>query len=338
MSEGPAFNFKFRLVSDGRNEEYEVLLLDQQPYTIGRQGSGLQLFDPSVSRVHCHFVLEDGKVFVGDNGSMNGTYLEGQKLDKKKEVKKGSQIQMGVYGVQVLETPDSLREAIEPPKSTRPEKIKIAGPANSFASPNSVVVDHLSYRFDDLKDFYLQAIFYPFDFFAKTQFRGDPKRSLAFIAGSFLVGHGLTSLHIMRWSLTGATDAGLVFNIVVGTIVWVLLSTIMSVAFTFGLAVLLDRLHAVLDTEATTPEYLRFFAYASLLFMLGQALIALTAGFAALIVVLLMLGWCIYGMLRVFKPQPGPMALTVIGYSIAWMMIQTQISTVFKPMLYLPKI
>src|SRR5690606_11596019 len=158
--------------------------------------------------------------------------------------------------------------------------------------------ESLSYHYGDLIKFYQTAIFYPYKFFDSTLFKGNPQRSVAFIAATFFIGHILTSLQVAYYSMLGTSDIEFLLQVTLGVAGWVVLSTGMSVLFTLGLAFALDGLHNVIGSDATTSEYLRFFAFASLLFLLGQILTAITGGFAAPLIFILLLAWSIIGMLR----------------------------------------
>jgi predicted component of type VI protein secretion system len=58
--------------------EYEVTL----PVTIGRGNeAGLKLTHALVSREHCQLYIERGRLFVRDLGSLNGTFVGGQRVE-----------------------------------------------------------------------------------------------------------------------------------------------------------------------------------------------------------------------------------------------------------------
>ena len=48
-----------------------------------------------VSRRHCRFTIEDGKLFVEDLNSANSTYVNNQKIFAKKKLTKGDEIGLG---------------------------------------------------------------------------------------------------------------------------------------------------------------------------------------------------------------------------------------------------
>ena len=70
-------------VISGNDEGLEVVLASKQ-VNIGRlPGSELLLNDNGASRLHAFVVNEDGKHVLYDGKSMNGTYLNNQRITKK---------------------------------------------------------------------------------------------------------------------------------------------------------------------------------------------------------------------------------------------------------------
>jgi hypothetical protein len=66
--------------------------------TIGRTpNNDVVLKDATVSRLHAFFRLRDGKWFVGDGGSKNGTFLEGAPVParREREVASGQIVRIG---------------------------------------------------------------------------------------------------------------------------------------------------------------------------------------------------------------------------------------------------
>lgn len=69
-------------------------LVDQR-LTIGRDKSnGLVINDEGLSMFHAELRQEDGKLYVWDSGSVNGTFLNGEKVAQKAEVKAGDVIRL----------------------------------------------------------------------------------------------------------------------------------------------------------------------------------------------------------------------------------------------------
>lgn len=81
-------------------------------FLIGRgDNCHLHAQSKSVSRKHCLIVINDGMVTLEDVGSTNGTILNGEKIDKRREVKNGDRITIGVLEFDVrLITPESKKK------------------------------------------------------------------------------------------------------------------------------------------------------------------------------------------------------------------------------------
>ena len=64
--------------------EQKTLYLDHTPFTIGRKmEKDLAIADPRVSRDHALIISEDGKFFVEDQGSKHGTFVNGERIQRK---------------------------------------------------------------------------------------------------------------------------------------------------------------------------------------------------------------------------------------------------------------
>ncbi|MEQ1723525.1 MAG: AgmX/PglI C-terminal domain-containing protein, partial [Pseudobdellovibrio sp.] len=71
--------------------------------TIGREeGVDLIIQDRSISRKHLKIDFEDGKIFISDMGSSNGTYVDNQKIAVKTEVSADTHIRAGKITIQVI--------------------------------------------------------------------------------------------------------------------------------------------------------------------------------------------------------------------------------------------
>jgi phosphoserine phosphatase RsbU/P len=67
-----------------QGNEQRTLYLDHTPFTIGRKmEKDLAIPDPRVSRDHALIVSENGKFFVEDQGSKHGTFVNGERVQRK---------------------------------------------------------------------------------------------------------------------------------------------------------------------------------------------------------------------------------------------------------------
>jgi len=82
--------------------------------TVGREGTDVLLEDATVSRRHALIVLEDGKCFVEDLGSTNGTSVNRSQVAKgeRVEVESGAELKFG-SSVLTLDLPEMVAEPVE---------------------------------------------------------------------------------------------------------------------------------------------------------------------------------------------------------------------------------
>ena len=80
--------------------------LDNPLTTAGRHpDSDIFLDDVTVSRRHVEFYREDGRFTVRDVGSLNGTYVNGSRIEEA-ELSGGDEVQIGKFRLQFLASPD----------------------------------------------------------------------------------------------------------------------------------------------------------------------------------------------------------------------------------------
>src|SRR3954469_20830987 len=64
--------------------EQKTLALDHTPFSVGRKmDKDLVIADPRVSRDHALLISENGKIFVEDQGSKHGTFVNGERVERK---------------------------------------------------------------------------------------------------------------------------------------------------------------------------------------------------------------------------------------------------------------
>ena len=84
--------------SDGKKE----ILLDRPSLTIGREEGDVVLGgDTAASRLHAQVNLEDGRVYVEDLGSTNGTWVNQHRVGRKVELHRGDWLQVGETSFQL---------------------------------------------------------------------------------------------------------------------------------------------------------------------------------------------------------------------------------------------
>lgn len=76
--------------------------LDKELTTIGRsENSDLPVDNPGVSRIHCQikFIKKTNTYLIHDNGSSNGTFVNGEQIPGFQELKNGDMINLGKFAV-----------------------------------------------------------------------------------------------------------------------------------------------------------------------------------------------------------------------------------------------
>lgn len=158
----------FVVKEDGGSQS---VVLRKSRVVVGRD-SGCELRIPlaSVSRQHCEFLLEDGKVTVRDLGSSNGTFVNRERIEEA-ELSVGDLVAVGpaVFVFMVDGQPEGLSPADVYARGSVEVKAKkhggVAGPAAKAAAALAGGVDDsdLDMQFsDDLDD--SSMIDFDFDF------------------------------------------------------------------------------------------------------------------------------------------------------------------------------
>ncbi|GAA3611138.1 hypothetical protein GCM10022223_29040 [Kineosporia mesophila] len=84
------------VVQRGPNAGARFLLNAERTSAGRRPASDIFLDDVTVSRKHAEFVRRDGGFYVRDAGSLNGTYVGGDRIDEAL-LKDGDEVQIGKY-------------------------------------------------------------------------------------------------------------------------------------------------------------------------------------------------------------------------------------------------
>jgi hypothetical protein len=92
--------------------------LDNDLTTAGRHpDSDIFLDDVTVSRRHAEFYRERGRFTVRDVGSLNGTYVNGSRIEEA-ELNGGDEVQIGKFRLQFLTSPDLWGQSVSGGGST----------------------------------------------------------------------------------------------------------------------------------------------------------------------------------------------------------------------------
>jgi pSer/pThr/pTyr-binding forkhead associated (FHA) protein len=99
-TEGPAL-----VVRSGGGRAGEHFLPQGERTTIGRSPDcDIFLDDVTVSRKHAVLVQRDGGLFIEDEGSLNGTFLNRRRIEEPARLENGDEVQVGKYKLTFLET------------------------------------------------------------------------------------------------------------------------------------------------------------------------------------------------------------------------------------------
>lgn len=84
-----------------KGDEHATLDITSTPLTLGRDPKGVEVLIPSeiVSKRHAKITARDGKIYISDMGSTNGTYINGEKAGATDiEVTPDDRVQLGKRG------------------------------------------------------------------------------------------------------------------------------------------------------------------------------------------------------------------------------------------------
>ena len=99
-TEGPAM-----VVRSGGGRAGEHFLPQGERTTIGRSPDcDIFLDDVTVSRKHAVLVQRDDGLFIEDEGSLNGTFLNRRRIEEPARLENGDELQVGKYKLTFLET------------------------------------------------------------------------------------------------------------------------------------------------------------------------------------------------------------------------------------------
>src|SRR6202142_2445304 len=93
-----------------QGSEQRTINLDHSPFTVGRKiDKDLVIADPRVSRDHAQIISENGEFHVVDEGSKHGTFVNGERIQRK-TLERNDRVEFGVRDVvYVVFHPDRAR-------------------------------------------------------------------------------------------------------------------------------------------------------------------------------------------------------------------------------------
>jgi pSer/pThr/pTyr-binding forkhead associated (FHA) protein len=83
-------------------ESRQTLQIPENGLLIGRSPEcDLCLIDEFISAKHCKIFFEKEELFIEDQGSTNGTFIDGAEIEKKSSLKQGQKIQIGITELKI---------------------------------------------------------------------------------------------------------------------------------------------------------------------------------------------------------------------------------------------
>src|SRR5213080_2289929 len=82
-----------------QGNDQRTINLDHSPFSVGRKvDKDLVIADPRVSRDHALIAAENGEFFVIDQGSKHGTFVNGERVQRK-NLERNDRVEFGVRDV-----------------------------------------------------------------------------------------------------------------------------------------------------------------------------------------------------------------------------------------------
>lgn len=101
------WRMKFYVTRRGRLTERDIQVFHRSEVIVGRTGtSDLMLDTANASRKHCKFTVDDtGTIWITDQGSTNGTYVNGMRVAAKQRFELCDKLFIGDYVIELVEPP-----------------------------------------------------------------------------------------------------------------------------------------------------------------------------------------------------------------------------------------
>jgi len=138
----------FRLFIARGNSQGQTFIAVQPIVFIGREaGCDVVLSDPGVSGRHVRIAERDGRFFVSDLQSANGTLLNGARLSGEAELHPGDSVGVGTAVVQLMSLEDSV-SAKKKPVPKRPQADEETTQPAGMPLPRPGPIDRRKYELD----------------------------------------------------------------------------------------------------------------------------------------------------------------------------------------------
>lgn len=133
----------FKLIIEDDEGKTTVVPLNRDDVTIGRmEGNTIRLMERNVSRRHARLSRTNGAVFIDDLNSFNGVKINGERIDRRIEIKEGDLVEIGDYHL-ALQTEDAhdhvALDDTAPPASLATTPMRAQAPGG--APPGATTVE-----------------------------------------------------------------------------------------------------------------------------------------------------------------------------------------------------
>lgn len=130
--ENPPWVLKF---ISGKYQGGEFTLEEGREYVVGRSSEcDMVLVEDMISRAHATFSVKDGKVYLRDNGSTNGSFVNGERITEV-ELGPNDRVLLGTSIIKLL--PFGESESTSPAAPPLPEKQSNDPPAETQQNPRA---------------------------------------------------------------------------------------------------------------------------------------------------------------------------------------------------------
>lgn len=303
-----SYRLKCVVKTDEESKLVTLIMEEGNQYPVGRESTWFQIKTSSVSRIHFHFAAKKGRLYVIDNKSKNGLYLNGKTVESQK-IQEGDIIKFGSCKIRVLriEAPEHSKSTLSRSQSRSDSIIPPADSQIETPAPPPPRLSDISIGGDEEEEdrhtIALDTVLrFPHEGFKIfKQFARGPK---VFFEELTLTGEIPTCLMILAAitvvisafkAMVNPSDDGFLMQTV-----WAVLLTELGVVL---LAVLLHLAKPFMQAEGEFIYYLRFFTTLWILFFPLGVLTAFGFAFAILFV-MLAFGAGIYGFILAFHPRP----------------------------------
>jgi pSer/pThr/pTyr-binding forkhead associated (FHA) protein len=122
---------KISLVVASGVHQGKVIAVPGAQFLIGRdEGCHLRPASPAVSKKHCLVFVKDGKAYVRDLGSTNGTFVNDAPVQGDREVVHGDRLRVGPLDFSISLTPGTKTDS-----TPLPDALKAVGPKSGSQQP-----------------------------------------------------------------------------------------------------------------------------------------------------------------------------------------------------------